>query len=154
MLRNQPVPRVLSGRSACAVIALRLPAPRRLRLIGNCVTVVSRRADSLIVPGSSVHSVRRARVLTPRGGTTFASRQALGLAYHLRCSSPEDRAIGRSLRARKKLGVTDDNMLDMAHRPKPKWMGQRTDRRLVGMIRERQEHQVGYLVRRWRHLMC
>jgi hypothetical protein len=72
----------------------------------------------------------------------------------LQCSSPEDRAIGRSLRARKKLGVTDDNMLDMPHRPKPKWMGQRTDRRLVGMIRERQEHQVGYLVRRWRHLMC
>lgn len=83
----------------------------------------------------------------------FASRQALGLAYHSQRSSPEDRAIERSMKARKKLGVTDCNMLDTPWCPKPKWMRRRTHARLVGVIRECHEHQVGYMVRRWGPLL-
>lgn len=100
-------------------------------------------------------SGRRARVLylPPSGGTTFASRQALGLAYRSQRETAEDRAIERSMMARKKLGVTDCNMLDMPYCPRPKWMRQRTHRRLVTVIRECHEHQVGYLVRRWGHLL-
>lgn len=100
-------------------------------------------------------SGRRARALylPPSGGTTFASRQALGLAYHSQRETAEDRAIERSIKARKKLGVTDSNMLDMPYCPKPKWMRQTTYRRLVGVIRECHQHQVAYMVRRWGHLV-
>jgi hypothetical protein len=87
------------------------------------------------------------------GGTMFASRQALGLAYRSQRSSPEDRAIERSMKARKKLGVTDCNMLDMPYCPKPKWMRQTTYRRLVGVIQECHDRQVDYMVRRWGHLV-
>ena len=79
---------------------------------------------------------RRARVLylPAGGGTVFASRQASRLAYRSQRASPEDRAIERSLKARKKLGVADQNMLDMPC-PRPKWMRDRTYRRLVGVMR-------------------
>ena len=78
---------------------------------------------------------RRARVLylPAGGGTVFASRQASRLAYRSQRASPEDRAIERSLKARKKLGVADQNMLDMPYCPRPKWMRDRTYRRLVGV---------------------
>jgi hypothetical protein len=61
----------------------------------------------------------------------FASRHMFGLAYHSQRSSPGNRAIERSLKARKKLGVTDCNMLDMPWRLKPKWMRRGTRALLV-----------------------
>jgi hypothetical protein len=100
-------------------------------------------------------SGRRARVLylPPSGGTTFAGRPALGLAYRSQRATADDRAIERSLKARKKLGITDTNMLDMPWCPKPKWMRRRTHARLVEVIRECHQHQVDYMVRRWGHLV-
>jgi hypothetical protein len=53
--------------------------------------------------------------LPGKGGTMFASRHASGLAYRSQRASPEDRAIERSLKARTKLGVADQNMLDMPY---------------------------------------
>jgi hypothetical protein len=100
-------------------------------------------------------SGRRARVLylPPTGGTTFACRQALGLAYHSQRATADDRAVERSLKARQKLGVTDRNMLDMPYCPKPQRMRWRTHARLVGVIRECHEQQAAYMVRRWGHLL-
>jgi hypothetical protein len=100
-------------------------------------------------------SGRRARVLylPPIAGTPFASRQALGLAYHSQRATADNRAIERSLKARQKLGITDTNMLDMPWCPKPKWMRRRTHARLVGVIRECHQHQIDYMVRQWGHLV-
>ncbi len=94
---------------------------------------------------------RRVRVLylPGSGGSVFASRQALGLAYHSQRATAEDRAIERSLKARKKLGVLDQDMLEMPYCPKPRWMRWRTHRKLVGVIRECRDHQLDYMVRRW-----
>jgi hypothetical protein len=100
-------------------------------------------------------SGRRARVLylPPSGGATFASRQALGLAYRSQRTSEDDRVTERSLKARKKLGVTDSNMLDMPWCPKPKWMRWRTYSLLMGVIRECHKYTGEYMVRRWGHLL-
>ena len=70
------------------------------------------------------------------GGTTFASRQAVGLAYYSQRATVEDRAVERSLKAMKRLGVNDTNMLEMPWCPKPKWMRRHTHARLVGVIAE------------------
>jgi hypothetical protein len=95
-------------------------------------------------------SGRRARVLylPGSGGTVFASRQAWGLAYRSQRAPPEDRAIERSLKAREKLGMADQNMLDMPSCPRPKWMRRRTYLRLVGAIRKCHAVQMRYLARR------
>jgi hypothetical protein len=100
-------------------------------------------------------SGRRARVLylPPVGGTTFASRQTFRLAYYSQRATAEDRAVERSLKARKKLGVKDTNMLEMPWCPRPKWMRRRTHVRLVGIITECHQHQVDYMVRRWGQLV-
>jgi hypothetical protein len=66
--------------------------------------------------------------LPGKGGTVFASRQASGLAYRSQRASPEDRVVERSLKARTKLGVADQNMLNMPYCPRPKWMRRRTQR--------------------------
>jgi hypothetical protein len=97
----------------------------------------------------------RARVLylRPVGKTTFASRQALGLAYYSQRATVEDRAVERSLKARKKLGVNDTNMLEMPWCPKPKWMRRHTHARLVGVIAECHQHQVDYMARRWGNMV-
>ena len=100
--------------------------------------ITGRRVGVLYLPG--------------RGGTMFASRQAWGLAYRSQRASPEDRAVERSLKARTKLGVADQNMLDMPYCPRPKWMRQRTHRRLVEVIRECRATQIRYLARRRRGL--
>jgi hypothetical protein len=63
--------------------------------------ITGRRAGVLYLPG--------------KGGTMFARRHASGLAYRSQRASPEDRAIERSLKARTKLGVADQNMLDMPY---------------------------------------
>ena len=97
--------------------------------------ITGRRVGVLYLPG--------------KGGTVFASRQASGLAYRTQRALPEDRAIERSLKARTKLGVADQNMFDMPYCPRPKWMLHRTQRRLVGVIRECHQHQAAYMVRRW-----
>jgi hypothetical protein len=73
--------------------------------------------------------------------------------FRVQRATADDRVIERSLKARKKLGVTDSNMLDMSCCPKPKWMRQRTYRRLVGVIRECYDYKVDYMVRRWVHLL-
>jgi hypothetical protein len=98
-------------------------------------------------------SGRRARVLylPGNGGHIFASRQAWGLTYQSQRMSEEDRSIERSLKARKKLNVKDQNMLDMPYCPKPKWMRQRTHRRLVGVIFECHDVQMRYMIRKWGH---
>jgi hypothetical protein len=95
-------------------------------------------------------SGRRARVLylPGSGGAVFASRQAWGLAYRSQRKTAEDRAIKRSLKAREKLGVQDQSLLEMPSCPRPKWMRRRTYQRLVGMIRECHAVQMGYLARR------
>ncbi|MEI7711841.1 MAG: hypothetical protein WCI94_10440 [Rhodospirillales bacterium] len=100
-------------------------------------------------------SGRRARILylPPSGSVEFASRTTLGLAYRSQRTTPDDRAVERSLKARKKLGVTDSNMLEMPYCPKPKWMRRRTHSRLVGVIRECHEYQIGYMMRRWGRLL-
>jgi hypothetical protein len=94
---------------------------------------------------------RRARVLNlpGSGGTVFGSRQVWGLGYRSQRASPEDRAVERSLKARKTLGVDDQNMLDMPYCPRPKWMRRRTHRRLVGVIRDAHAMQMRYMARRW-----
>jgi hypothetical protein len=97
--------------------------------------VTGRRVGVLYLPG--------------KGGTVFASPQAMGLVYRSQRASPEDRAVERSLKARTKLGVADQNMLDMPYCPRPKWMRHWTHRRLVGVIRECHQHQVAYIARRW-----
>jgi hypothetical protein len=100
-------------------------------------------------------SGRRARVLylLSIGCTKFASRQALGLAYRSQRITSDDRATERSLKARKKLKITDTNMLDVPWCPKPKWMRQRTHARLVQVIRECHQLKADYMVRRWGHLL-
>lgn len=92
-------------------------------------------------------SGRRARVLylPGSGDAVFASRQALGLAYRSQRKTAEDRAIGRSLKAREKLGVQDQSLLEMPSCPRPKWMRRRTYQRLVGMIHECHAVQMRYL---------
>ena len=97
--------------------------------------ITGRRVGVLYLPG--------------KGGTVFASRQASGLAYRSQRASPEDRAIERSLKARTTLGVADQNMLDMPYCPRPKWMRHRTHQGLVAVIRECQQHQIAYMMRRW-----
>jgi hypothetical protein len=77
--------------------------------------ITGRRALVLYLPGS--------------GGSVFASRQAWGLAYQSQRQSAEDRAVERSLKARKRPGVEDQNMLDMPYCLRPKWMRRRTHRR-------------------------
>jgi hypothetical protein len=96
-------------------------------------------------------SGRRARVLylPGSGGSVFASRQALGMAYRSQRATAEDRAVDRSLKARKKLGVEDQNMLEMPYCPKPKWMRRKTHQQLVGVIRECHAMQGRYAMRRW-----
>ena len=95
-------------------------------------------------------SGRRVQVLYKPGfGDIFASRQAWGLAYQSQRQSPEERADERSLEARKKLNVWDQNLLDMPFCPKPKWMRWKTHRRLVGVIRQSYDMNMRYMVRRW-----
>jgi hypothetical protein len=101
--------------------------------------ITGRRVGVLYLPGT--------------GRTVFASRQASGLAYRSQRASPEDRAVERSLKARTKLDVADQNMLDMPYCPRLKWMRRRTHQRLVGVIRECHQHQIAYMVRRWGHLL-
>jgi hypothetical protein len=79
----------------------------------------------------------------------FASRKASGLAYRSQRASPEDRAVERSLKSRTKLGVADQNMLDMPYCPRPKWMRHRTHRRADGGDSRVPPDQIAYLVRRW-----
>lgn len=83
-------------------------------------------------------SGRRTRVLhsPAQGGSLFASRQVWTLTYRSQRMSPKDRAIERSLKARKKLNIQDQDMLEMLYCPKPKWMRWRTDERLVSVMRE------------------
>lgn len=94
---------------------------------------------------------RRARVLylPGSGGGVFACREAYGLAYRSQRQTPEDRAIERSRNAREKLGVADQNMLEMPWCPKPKWMRWATHRRLVEVIQECHQVQMTCLARRW-----
>lgn len=102
--------------------------------------------------GSSVPIAgRRARVLylQGRGGTVFGSRQVWGLGYRSQRALPEYRAVERSLKARERLGVTDQSMLDMPYCPRPKWVRRRTHRRLVGVIRDAHTRQMRYAARRW-----
>ena len=96
-------------------------------------------------------SGKRARVLylPPSGCNTFASRGALGLTYHSQRTTADNSAVERSLKARKKLGLTDTNMLEMPYCPKPKWMRWRTYGRWVGVIQECHDYQVQYALRRW-----
>ncbi len=77
----------------------------------------------------------------------------LRLANQSRRKTGEDRAIERSLKVRGKLGVTEGNMLEIPHCPKPKRMRHRTYRRPVGVIRECHEQQAAYMVRQWGHLL-
>ena len=96
-------------------------------------------------------SGRRAQVLyLPwNGGTVFASRQAWGMAYQSQRQTAEDRAVEWSFKARKRLGIADQNMLEMPYSPKPKWMRLHTHRRLVGTIRQCWRMQMAYMARRW-----
>ncbi len=84
---------------------------------------------------------RRVRVLylSSSGSTVFGCRQAWGLAYRSQRASPENRAVERSLKARKRLGVEDQSMLEMPYCPRPKWMRRRTHWRLECVIREAHE---------------
>jgi hypothetical protein len=95
-------------------------------------------------------SGRRARVLylPGSGGSVFVNRQAWRLACQSQRQGVEDRAVERSLKASKRLGVEDRNMLEMPHCPRTKWMRQRTHRRLVGVIRKCHRMQMAYMARR------
>ena len=68
-------------------------------------------------------SVQWALYLPGSGGTVFGSRQVWGLRYRSQRASAEHRAVERSVKARERLGVTDQNMLDMPYCPRPKWPG-------------------------------
>ena len=96
-------------------------------------------------------SGRRARVLylPTSGGSVFASRQVWRLPHQSQRQSVEDRAVERSLNARKRVGAEDQNMLEMPYCPRPKWMRRRTHGRLVSVIRECHTMQMRYMARRW-----
>jgi hypothetical protein len=85
-------------------------------------------------------SGRRARVLhLPPGAATFASRPAWGLAYRSQRQTETDRAIARSLAARRRLGVTDPDTLELPDCPRPPGMGRRAYERQLAIIRDSRE---------------
>jgi len=80
----------------------------------------------------------------------FGSRQGWGLGHRSLRASAEERTVERSLKARERLCVTDQNMLDMPYCPRPKWMRRRTHRdRLMGVIHKAHAMQMRYMARRW-----
>jgi hypothetical protein len=106
------------------------------------------RGDSVVVSLPLIGAAS-ARPLPARLWRHIREPAGVGLAYQSQRQSPEDRAVERSLKARKKLGVFDNNMLDTPYCPKPKWMRRKTHRRLVGVISECHKVQVRYMIRRW-----
>jgi len=82
-------------------------------------------------------SSRRVRVLhLPPGATTFASRQVWRRGYHSQRQTKTDRAMDRSLAARKKLGITDPNLLERPDCPQPRGMSRRTYQRQLAILRD------------------
>ena len=84
-----------------------------------------------------------------KGKTVFASRQASGLAYRSQRITTEERAVDLALRALKRLGIEDQNLLETPYCPKPKWMRWQTHARLVAIVRECRNVQLDYFARRW-----
>jgi hypothetical protein len=95
---------------------------------------------------------RCGKLYLPNGARVFACREAYRLFYTSESEGALDRAISRSLAARRRLGCTDTDTLELPFCPKPKWMRWRTYERQMAVIRESQAELLGLLQARWGHL--